>query len=107
VRSGRRRGWKPAIASVRAPSYPVAQDDETWPRLVRGFFIPRNLCQICNQIAPVVWYGIARRREGGLQEAGLLELLTIQPARIMMGATVFMMGILSGVGIAMWIMPPV
>jgi hypothetical protein len=42
-----------------------------------------------------------------LLEAGLLELLTIQPARIMIGATVFMMGILSGAGIAMWVMPPV
>jgi hypothetical protein len=53
------------------------------------------------------WYDIARGREGGLREAGLLELLTIQPARIMIGATVFMMGILSGAGIAMWVMPPV
>jgi hypothetical protein len=37
----------------------------------------------------------------------LLELLTIQPVRIMIGATVFMMVILSGAGIAMWVMPPV
>jgi hypothetical protein len=37
----------------------------------------------------------------------LLELLTIQPARIMIGATVFMMGIVSGAGIAMLVMPPV
>jgi hypothetical protein len=56
---------------------------------------------------PAVWYGIARGREGGLLEAGLLELLTIQPVRIMIGATVFMMGILSGAGIAMLVMPPV
>jgi hypothetical protein len=41
------------------------------------------------------------------REARLLELLTIQPERIMIGATVFMMGILSGAGIAMWVMPPV
>jgi hypothetical protein len=33
--------------------------------------------------------------------------MNIRPARIMMGATVFMMGILSGAGIAMWVMPPV
>jgi hypothetical protein len=58
-------------------------------------------------MATAVWYGIARGREGGLQGAGLLELLTIQPARIMIGATVFMVGILSGAGIAMWVMPPV
>jgi hypothetical protein len=62
---------------------------------------------MCNQIAPGVWYGIARGREGGLLEAGLLEMLTSQPARIMIGAAVFMMGILSGAGIAMWVMPPV
>jgi hypothetical protein len=37
----------------------------------------------------------------------LLELLTIRPVRIMIGATVFMMGILSGAGIAMLVMPPV
>jgi hypothetical protein len=42
-----------------------------------------------------------------LLEAELLELLTIQPARIVIGATVFLMGILSGAGIAMWVMPPV
>jgi hypothetical protein len=47
--------------------------------------------------------GTRRRLAGG----GILELLTIQPARIMIGATVFMMGILSGAGIAMWVMPPV
>ena len=73
---------------------------------MRGFFVC-DLCWISNQIGRAVWYGIARGREGGLQEAGLLELLTIQPARIMIGATVFMMGILSGAGIAMWVMPPV
>jgi hypothetical protein len=36
-----------------------------------------------------------------------VELLTIRPVRIMIGATVFMMGVLSGAGIAMWVMPPV
>jgi hypothetical protein len=34
-------------------------------------------------------------------------MLTIRPVRIFIGATVFMMGILSGAGIAMWVMPPV
>jgi hypothetical protein len=72
-----------------------------------AFSFARHLCRICNQIPPAVWYGIALGREGGLLEAGLLELLTIQPVRIMIGATVFMMGILSGAGIAMWVMPPV
>jgi hypothetical protein len=33
--------------------------------------------------------------------------MNIRPARIMICATVFMMGILSGAGIAMWVMPPV
>jgi hypothetical protein len=72
-----------------------------------AFSFARHLCRICNQIAPAVWYGIARGRGGGLLEAELLELLTIQPARIVIGATVFLMGILSGAGIAMWVMPPV
>jgi hypothetical protein len=58
-----------------------------------------------NRTGGLVWHHSTR--EGGLLEAGLLELLTIQPARIMIGATVFMMGILSGAGIAMWVMPPV
>jgi hypothetical protein len=49
----------------------------------------RTLWRKCKQIARVIWYGIARGRKGGLQEAGLLEMLTIQPARIMIGATVF------------------
>jgi hypothetical protein len=35
------------------------------------------------------------------------ELLIFQPARVVIGATVFMMGILSGAGIAMLVMPPV
>jgi hypothetical protein len=38
---------------------------------------------------------------------GGVELLTIRPVRIMIGATVFVMGVLSGAGIAMWVMPPV
>jgi hypothetical protein len=35
------------------------------------------------------------------------ELLTIRPVRIAMGATVFMIGVLTGAGIAAWMMPPV
>jgi hypothetical protein len=34
-------------------------------------------------------------------------LLTIRPARVVMGATVFVVGVLAGAGIAMWVMPPV
>jgi hypothetical protein len=34
------------------------------------------------------------------------ELLT-RPARIVMGATVFMIGVLTGAGVAAWMMPPV
>jgi hypothetical protein len=47
-------------------------------------------------------------REGaisvGLRGAGLL---TIRPMRIAMGAAVFVIGVLSGAGIAAWMMPPV
>jgi hypothetical protein len=40
----------------------------------------------------------------GLRGGGLL---TIRPMRIAMGATVFMIGVLTGAGIAAWMMPPV
>jgi hypothetical protein len=59
-----------------------------------------------NRVGRLVRHRSGTRR-GLLQEAGLLELLTIQRVRIMIGATVFMMGILSGAGIAMLVMPPV
>jgi hypothetical protein len=39
----------------------------------------------------------------GLRGAGLL----IRPLRIAMGATVFVIGVLTGAGIAAWMMPPV
>jgi hypothetical protein len=35
------------------------------------------------------------------------ELLMIRPAAIVVGAAVFMIGVLSGAGIAAWMMPPV
>jgi hypothetical protein len=38
---------------------------------------------------------------------GGAELLTIRPMRIAMGATVFLIGVLTGAGIAAWMMPPV
>jgi hypothetical protein len=34
-------------------------------------------------------------------------LLTIRPARTAMGATVFLIGVFTGAGIAAWMMPPV
>jgi hypothetical protein len=34
-------------------------------------------------------------------------MLTIRPMRIFVGATVFVMGVLSGAGIAAWMMPPI
>jgi hypothetical protein len=34
-------------------------------------------------------------------------LLTLRPARIVMGATVFVIGVLTGAGIAAWMMPPI
>jgi hypothetical protein len=34
-------------------------------------------------------------------------LLIIRPARVVMGATVFVIGVLTGAGIAMWVLPPV
>jgi hypothetical protein len=34
-------------------------------------------------------------------------LLIIGPVRVVMGATVFVIGVLAGAGIAMWVMPPV
>jgi hypothetical protein len=45
----------------------------------------------------------------GASSVGLrgAELLAIQPMRIAMGATVFLIGILTGAGIAAWMMPPV
>jgi hypothetical protein len=47
-------------------------------------------------------------KEGAIS-AGLwgAEWLTIPPTRIAMGATVFMIGVLTGAGIAAWMMPPV
>jgi hypothetical protein len=33
-------------------------------------------------------------------------LLTIRPARIVAGTTVFIVGVLAGAGIAAWMMPP-
>jgi hypothetical protein len=33
--------------------------------------------------------------------------LTIWPARVAMGATVFVIGVLTGAGIAAWMMPPI
>jgi hypothetical protein len=33
--------------------------------------------------------------------------LLINPARILIGATVFVVGVLAGAGIAAWMMPPV
>jgi precorrin-2 methylase len=35
------------------------------------------------------------------------ELLTIRAARIMLAATVFVIGVLTGAGVAAWMMPPV
>jgi hypothetical protein len=35
------------------------------------------------------------------------ELLTFRAARIVMGATVFVIGVLTGAGIAAWVMPPI
>jgi hypothetical protein len=45
----------------------------------------------------------------GARSVGLrgAELLTIRPARIAMGAAVFMIGVLTGAGIAAWMMPPI
>jgi hypothetical protein len=40
----------------------------------------------------------------GLWGAGLL---TMRPALIVMGATVFVIGVLTGAGVAAWMMPPV
>jgi hypothetical protein len=40
----------------------------------------------------------------GLRRA---ELLTMRPARIVMGATVFVLGVLTGAGVAAWMMLPV
>jgi len=34
-------------------------------------------------------------------------LLTVGPVRVVMGTTVFIIGVLAGAGIAAWIMPPV
>jgi hypothetical protein len=44
----------------------------------------------------------------GASSVGLwgAELLTIRPMRIAMGATVFVIGVLAGAGVAAWIMPP-
>jgi hypothetical protein len=51
--------------------------------------------------------GCLRRQEAG--SAGLrgAELLTFRSARILVGATVFMIGVLTGAGIAALMMPPV
>jgi hypothetical protein len=35
------------------------------------------------------------------------ELLTIESARIVVGVTVFVIGALTGAGIAAWMMPPI
>jgi hypothetical protein len=35
------------------------------------------------------------------------ELLRIRAARVVMGATVFVIGVLTGAGIAAWMLPPV
>jgi hypothetical protein len=45
----------------------------------------------------------------GARSVGLrgTELLMIRPAYIVMGAAVFMIGVLGGAGIAAWMMPPV
>jgi hypothetical protein len=45
----------------------------------------------------------------GVSSVGLwgAELLTMRAAFIVMGATVFMIGVLTGAGIAAWVMPPV
>jgi hypothetical protein len=45
----------------------------------------------------------------GASSVGLrgARLLTIRPMRIAMGATVFVIGVLTGAGIAAWMMPPV
>jgi hypothetical protein len=50
-----------------------------------------------------------RDRNGRLCKVGLrgAKLLTIRPMRIAMGATVFLIGVLTGAGIAAWMMPPV
>jgi hypothetical protein len=68
--------------------------------LRRGFFI-----RACDR-----WATKSRLPSGSSYFGGAFagEVgMNIRPARIMMGATVFMMGILSGAGIAMWVMPPV
>jgi hypothetical protein len=45
----------------------------------------------------------------GARSVGLrgAELLTIRPTRIATGATVFLIGVLTGAGIAAWMMPPI
>jgi hypothetical protein len=50
-----------------------------------------------------------RDRDDRLRKVGLrgAELLTIQPMRIAMGATVFLIGVFTGAGIAAWMMPPI
>jgi hypothetical protein len=55
-----------------------------------------------------------RRRDDYLCEEGTgfvglrgPKLLIIRPARVVMGATVFVIGVLTGAGIAMWVLPPV
>jgi hypothetical protein len=47
--------------------------------------------------------------KGGAISVGLpwTGLLTVRPMRIAMGATVFVIGVLTGAGIAAWMMPPV
>jgi hypothetical protein len=50
-----------------------------------------------------------RLYQEGACSAGLrgTKLLTIRPGRVLMGATVFVFGVLTGAGIAAWMMPPV
>ena len=45
----------------------------------------------------------------GASSVGLwgAELLTMRPAWMVMGATVFVIGVLTGAGVAAWMMPPV
>jgi hypothetical protein len=50
--------------------------------------------------------GIVKEGVGSVALRGV-ELLTIPPALIVMGAAVFMIGVLTGAGIAAWMMPPV
>jgi hypothetical protein len=109
--------WQRSPGPRRCSAFPCKRWQTTrWRRLeisrclLLGGYDENHGCYFC----PADACDGRRRRDGCVRTQGTgsaclrrAELLTVGPARVVMGAAVFVIGVLGGAGVAMWVIPPV